>query len=126
MVTKDFHTNGGEREVMVTSGEESNLGGVRAVCGCYARSEVPQLPSSMPWPPTEDNADALEQWIKDYYASSAFKVCEHQALQAMSGPPLKIRVKEGAEPVALQQPIPFPHHWRQEVLVHIVHILSSS
>ena len=116
VVTKDFHTIGREGEVMVTSGEESNLGGVRAVCGCYARSEVPQLPSSMPWPPTEDNADALEQWIKDYYASSAFNVCEHQALQAMSGPPLKIRVKEGAEPVALHQPIPLPHHWRQEVL----------
>ena len=27
VVTKDFHTNGGEGEVMVTSGEESNLGG---------------------------------------------------------------------------------------------------
>ena len=34
----------------------------------------------------------------------------------MTGPPLQIRVKEGSEPVALHQPIPLPHHWRQEVL----------
>ena len=62
-------------EVLVLSGEESNLGGVRAGCGCYSRSEVPKLPVSMPWPPTENNVDALEQWIKDYYASSAFNLC---------------------------------------------------
>ena len=34
----------------------------------------------------------------------------------MTGPPLKIRVKEGAEPVAVHQSIPLPHHWHQEVL----------
>ena len=50
-----------------------------------------------------------EQWIKDYYASSAFNVCEHQALRAKSGPLLRIRGKEGAGPVAL-------HHRRQDVL----------
>ena len=103
-------------EVLVMSGEESILGGVRAGCGCYARSEVPKLPVSMPWPPTESNADALEQWIKDYYASSAFNLCEHQALQAMTGPPLKIRVEEGAEPRVVHQPIPLPHHWHLGVL----------
>ena len=96
--------------------DKSNLGGTKAPCGCYARSEVPPMPTSMPLPPTEEAVDVLEQWIKDYYASSAFNVCEHQKLQSMTGPPLKIRVKEGAEPVALHQPIPIPHHWRQEVL----------
>ena len=70
----------------------------------------------MPWPPTESNVDALEQWIRDYYATTGFNVCEHQALQAMTGPPLKIRVEEGAEPRVVHQPIPLPHHWRQEVL----------
>ena len=47
--------------------------------------------------------------------ASTFDICEHQPLKAMMGPPLKIRVKEGAEPVALHQPIPLPHHWRQQV-----------
>ena len=27
-----------------------------------------------------------------------------------------IRLKVGAEPVALHQPIPLPHHWHQELL----------
>ena len=49
----------------------------------------------------ESHADALEQWIKDCYASSTFNVCDHQVLQAMSGPLLRIRVKEVEEPVAL-------------------------
>ena len=80
------------------------------------RSEVPKLPVSMPWPPTESNVDALEQWIRDYYATTGFNVCEHQALQAMTGPPLKIRVEEGVEPRVVHQPIPLPHHWCQEVL----------
>ena len=41
----------------------------------------------MPWPPSEGNADAWEQWIKDHHASSAFNICHHQALQAVAGPP---------------------------------------
>ena len=45
-----------------------------------------------------------------------FNVCKYQPLQKMTGPPLKLRVKEGAEPVALHQHIPLSHHWQQEVL----------
>ena len=59
----------------------------------------------MPWPPSEGNADIWEQWIKDYHASSAFNVCQHQ-----------IRVKEGSQIVVLHQPIPLPHIWYQKVL----------
>ena len=59
----------------------------------------------MPWPPSEGNADIWEQWIKDYHASSAFNVCQHQ-----------IRVKEGSQIVVLHQPIPLPHIWCQKVL----------
>ena len=35
----------------------------------------------------------------------------------MTGPPLHIRKKEGAEPVSVHQPIPVQHHRRAEVLV---------
>ena len=45
--------------------------GVKAVCGCFARFAVTKLPVSMPWPPSEGNADCWEQWIKDYHASIA-------------------------------------------------------
>ena len=102
-------------EVLVLSGEENNLQGQgRVWVLCQVRG--PKLPVSMPWPPTESNVDALEQWIRDYYATTGFNVYEHQALQAMMGPHLKIRVEEGAEPRVVHQPIPLPQHWRQEVL----------
>ena len=118
MVSKHFPNKqeGEVVEVSVDKQDQSNVGGRKAPCGCYARSDVPPIPTTMPWPPTVSAVDVLEQWIKDYYASSAFNVCEHQKLQSMTGPPLKIRIKEGSEPVALHQPIPIPHHWRQEVL----------
>ena len=45
VVSKDFHTKSMKGEVLVLSGEESNLGGVRAGCVCYARSEVPRYQS---------------------------------------------------------------------------------
>ena len=94
--------------VVGEKGDDIYLGLVKAKCGCFVRSEVLLLPTSMPWPPTEDSVDAIEQWVKDYHARSAFNVCEHQALQSMTGPP--------AEPVAVHQPIPLPHHRRAEVL----------
>ena len=46
---------------------------------------VNQHDQSPNWPPLchgqqlgRHAVDVLEQWIKDYYASSAFNVCEHQ------------------------------------------------
>ena len=34
VVSEDFHIKGRKGEVLVMSGEENNLGGVRAGCGC--------------------------------------------------------------------------------------------
>ena len=34
----------------------------------------------------------------------------------MTGPPLEIKIEEEAKPVAVPQPMPLPHHWRQDVL----------
>ena len=100
-------------EVKVTSKVEV---GMKAKCGCLVRSEVPPLPTELPFPPTRDNLDNIEKWIKTYYASSAFNVCEHQQLQTMAGPPMKVNLKKEIEPVAVHQPIPVPHHWREQVL----------
>ena len=58
----------------------------------------------MPWPHTDRGGGGRVGAVDQ--ASSAFKVCEHQTLQSMTGPPLKIRLKEGAEPVAHPNPSP--------------------
>ena len=88
----------------------------RAAFGYLAMSKVPSLPASVPEKAKDYGPEELERWIKDYYAASAFNICEHQPLQAMTGPPLKINIEKGAKPVALHQPMPLPHHWRQDVL----------
>ena len=84
-------------------------------CHCPRREVTPPLPEKLPFPATEENRGKLEQWIHDYYASSALNNCEHQELEAMSGPPLDIIIEEGAVPVAHHTPIPVAHHWKKEV-----------
>ena len=63
----------------------------------------------------QQNVPNLQQWIFNYYASSAFNCCECQPLPAMHGPPLKIHMKKGAKPVASHSPIPVPIHWQKKV-----------
>ena len=60
--------------------------------------------------------ERAQEWMLDYYASSAFNNCPHQPLPLMSGmPPLKILVKEGATPYAIHKPATIPVHWMEQV-----------
>ena len=85
-----------------------------APCGCPVRTPVPDRPTKIPFPPTEENRHKLEEWIKLHFSSSAFNVCEHQALPRMSGKPMDIRFKPGTVPHAVHVPIPVPYHWKAE------------
>ena len=63
-----------------------------------------------------DNTAKVQEWILEYYASSAFNNCPHQTLPLMSGlPPLKIIVKEGSTPYAIHKPATVPVHWMEQV-----------
>ena len=73
------------------------------------------MPSEIPIHPTEENREALENWIKEFFASSAMNVCKHQKTPEMTGEPLKIAFKEGVTPTAVHTPIPTPHHFFKEV-----------
>ena len=79
------------------------------------REATPPRPESLPLPPGKENIPALEKWIRQRYASSAFNTCEHQPLPIMSGEPLTITFKPNAKPVAHHTPIPVPHHWKSRV-----------
>ena len=50
----------------------------------------------------------------DYFSNSAFNVCPHQTLQAMSGKDFNITFNDTYIPVA-HKPIPVPHHWKEAV-----------
>ena len=84
-------------------------------CKCPVRVTAPDAPTELPLEPTPENAPRLEQWIRDYYAASAFNCCECQPLPDMHGPPVKIHLQEGVKPVASHTPIPVPLHWHKKV-----------
>merc|ERR1712059_70878 len=84
--------------------------------GCLERTLAPDAPSEPPFRITERNVGDIQKWILEYYSSSAFNNCPHQPLPMMSGqPPLKILVKEGAEPHAIHKPATVPVHWQGQV-----------
>ena len=83
-------------------------------CRC-PRREFVDPPSKLPYPPTAENREKLEVWIKDYFAGSAFNVCKRQAMPCTEGPPMKIHTHPDAVPVVVHKPVPVPLHYREEV-----------
>ena len=84
-------------------------------CDCPARAAVPDLPSDIPFDPVDENVSRLEDWMKEFWASSAFNTCPHQPLQEMTGEPLNISFKENFTPVTRHKPVPVPYHWKEQV-----------
>ena len=84
-------------------------------CSCPKRTKPPPLPTALPFPATDANQAALQNWILDRYRSSTFNTCECQTLPPMEGPPLELHVDPEAKPIAVHKPIPVPLHWQQEV-----------
>merc|ERR1712218_539191 len=52
-------------------------------CKCPVRETAPDPPTELPMAPTQENVPALEEWICQYYAASAFCACECQPLPSM-------------------------------------------
>ena len=84
-------------------------------CKCPVRETAPDPPTELPMAPTPENVPALEEWICQYYAASAFCACECQPLPSMHGAPVHIHLQEDAVPVASHSPIPIPLHWHAAV-----------
>ena len=84
-------------------------------CSCPRRELPPQVPSQMPYAPTEANRKKLEVYLLQCYAASTFNTCEHQTLPMMQGPALHLMIDPQATPNAHHSPIPVPIHWREEV-----------
>ena len=84
-------------------------------CSCPIHTKPPPLPTALPFPATDANWTALQNWILDRYQSSTFNTCECQTLPLMESPPLELHVDPDAKPIAVHKPIPVPLHWQQEV-----------
>ena len=87
----------------------------RAKCGCFARTTTPDLPEKIPFDATEANRPALQAWIMEHFASSAFNTCTHQPLQEMAGEKMDISFKPNSRPSAVHCPIPIPHYFKKDV-----------
>ena len=87
-------------------------------CRCPRREYV-DPPTQVPFPPIEENRRKLEDWITNYYASSAFLSCKRQEMPCTEGPPMKIHLQPDAVPVAIHKPVPVPLHFRAEVYANI-------
>ena len=85
-----------------------------ADCGCLRRTIAPD-PPGLPLAATEQNRQALKQYLLDHYASSTFNTCEHQPLPLMHGPPLELHVDPAAKPFAVHTPASVPIHWSEKV-----------
>ena len=84
-------------------------------CSCQRRVKPPPLPTTPPFPATEDNVAKLKQYLLDYYGPSTFNTCEHQPLPMMEGPPMRLMIDPKAKPTAYHSPIPVPVHWQNDV-----------
>ena len=82
-----------------------------APCGCLKRLPPPPLPEAIPFPPVPGNVAKLESFIRSFFAASAFNVCPHQPLPAMTGDLMTVTLRQDAMPYAIHTPIPIPLHW---------------
>ena len=84
-------------------------------CGCPPRQKVPPKPTSLPFDPTEDNREKLQDWLVNYYRSSAFNMCKTQSLTLMDSPPMRLMIDPEAQPTVHHTPLSVPTHWIEVV-----------
>ena len=86
------------------------------ICSCPKRELPPSVPKSCPFPPTIENLERIEGWIRDRYQASTFNTCNSQPLPLMTGsPPLEFFIDPEAKPVACHKPAQVPIHFKERV-----------
>ena len=76
---------------------------------------IPDRPADLPYPATEENIPALEEWLRDAFKGACLNVKDE--LLKMSGGPLKFVVdeKDDSDCYRATTPIPVAYHWREKV-----------
>ena len=81
-------------------------------CACTPRTATPGRPEELPMKASIENIPAMEQWLRDRYASSTFNNCPHKPIPSIQGPPLRIYVDPNAKPTHAFTKTPL--HWVEE------------
>ena len=82
-------------------------------CSCPIRTKPPPLPTALPFPATDANRAALQNWILDRYRSRTFNTCECQTHPLMEGQLLEFHVDHDDKLIAVHKPIPVPLPWQK-------------
>ena len=104
-----------QNEIAATKNVQKATEDMLAPCDCPTRSPCPPVPDTFPFPAISEYHEELENWIKCYFANSAFNTCTHQKLQIMAGKPLSISFLDNCQPVVVHKPIPVHHHLKEAV-----------
>ena len=114
ILPSDFpRTGSATKQPMLVSSAAASPRDEECDCSCPIRTKPPPLPTALPFPATDANRTALQNWILDRYRSSTFNNSECQTLPLMEGPPLELHVDPEAKPIAVHKPIPVPLYWQQ-------------
>ena len=76
--------------------------------------KLPSQPAKLPYPPTEENVEQLEQFLRQQFAATVFNTSANR-LPAMNTTPHKIHLEPGAVPHVRHTPIPISKHWEAEI-----------
>ena len=85
------------------------------MCKCIPRTDAPEKPAAIPFPPTEENVEKLHAWFLKEFEASAFNTCSHQPLKQMTGTPMDIVFKQDYKEHRVHTPIEVPHYWKYQV-----------
>ena len=83
-------------------------------CSCPRRNFM-DPPEELPMPATASNRKELEDWIKNYYKTSAFNLCKRQHWPETTGPPMKIHTAPDTTPTYIRKPTKIPLHFRDQI-----------
>ena len=90
------------------------IANMEAETGACQDEGMPSRPGQLPYAPTEENVEQLEQFLKQQFATTVFNTGAGK-LPAMSTTPHKIHLLPGAVPHVRHTPIPVSKHWEAEV-----------
>ena len=74
---------------------------------------IPTKPAKLPFEPTDENLDKLENYFLETFKDTTFKTTG--PLPAMSGGPATIHLQKDATPHQVNVPIPLPHHMKKGI-----------
>ena len=81
LIPSDFpRIRSATQQLMSVSSAAASPRDAECDCSCPIRTDPPPLSTALPFPATDANRTALQNWILERYRSSTFSTCECQTL----------------------------------------------